>query len=891
MSFALVFQTLTGSPPFPWQEAMYLEFIEGRIRSAADLPTGLGKTSVVVIWLIALMTHPDRVPRRLVYVVNRRTVVDQTTDEVLRVRERLAAHPHLAAKLCTLCSVSEEVPLALSTLRGQLADNREWSVDPARPAVIVGTVDMIGSGLLFGRYACGFKTRPLHAAFLGQDALLVHDEAHLEPAFQTLLDTIVDEQKRCGDARPLKVLQLTATSRTAVEPFTLTSKDEVHPLVRQRLDAKKLLRLIPIEDEKPAALAAKLAELALARRESGRAVLVFSRSVEVVQKVAAALEAYAPVVLTGTMRGLERDELVKKEGFQRFLPSPQQMQEAAVNRNTCYLVATSAGEVGVNISADDLICDLSTYESMAQRLGRVNRFGTLADTCVEIVHPTSFKNTDPDDSKFDASEAARQRTLDLLQQLGGDGSPEGLRRLKKRAGEVAVLATFTPPPAMRPATDILFDAWAMTTIREPLPGRPPIAPYLHGEEEPQAAETYVAWRAEVEIISGGLEEVYRPDDLLEAFPLKPHELLRDRSFRIRSELEVLLKERLKACEDEAAQARVERTPVWILGQDGVVEPSTLASVADKENEESLCNKTLILPPSLGGLSEAGLLDGKAGVVEGRDLDVADQSGPGDKPLRLRKRSDSPQETPPQGMRTRVVIDTQLLAEDAINDEEHAFRYWLWFERPRESGTDSFRSGRSVSVEEHTAAVVGHARNIARKLDLSESLARCLVLAAKVHDLGKRRRYWQQSIGNFDSAIWLAKAGPALVPRPTNEPYRHEFGSLLDVMAPGRHQAADAGLLAEWAALTEEERDVVLHLVAAHHGRARPHFPSAPADETFDPDAGYESTQQVAAQVPLRFARLQRRFGRWGIAYLESLLRAADYAGSADIEPLSLEDHA
>jgi CRISPR-associated endonuclease/helicase Cas3 len=37
---------------------------------------------------------------------------------------------------------------------------------------------------------------------------------------------------------------------------------------------------------------------------------------------------------------------------------------------------------------------------------------------------------------------------------------------------------------------------------------------------------------------------------------------------------------------------------------------------------------------------------------------------------------------------------------------------------------------------------------------------------------------------------------------------------------------------------------------------------------------------MAAEVPRRFARLQRKYGRWGLAYLESLLRAADYAASS-----------
>ncbi len=73
------------------------------------------------------------------------------------------------------------------------------------------------------------------------------------------------------------------------------------------------------------------------------------------------------------------------------------------------------------------------------------------------------------------------------------------------------------------------------------------------------------------------------------------------------------------------------------------------------------------------------------------------------------------------------------------------------------------------------------------------------------------------------------------------------------------------------------QDVVLHLIAAHHGRGRPHFPQ---EEAFDPHGDHHSIGSLGVNVPRRFARLQRKYGRWGLAYLESLLRAADWAASA-----------
>lgn len=59
------FKALTGHPPFPWQESLYERFVSERadnIPSSCSLPTGLGKTNVIVIWLIALLKFPGKLP-------------------------------------------------------------------------------------------------------------------------------------------------------------------------------------------------------------------------------------------------------------------------------------------------------------------------------------------------------------------------------------------------------------------------------------------------------------------------------------------------------------------------------------------------------------------------------------------------------------------------------------------------------------------------------------------------------------------------------------------------------------------------------------------------------------------------------------------------------------
>jgi CRISPR-associated endonuclease/helicase Cas3 len=112
--------------------------------------------------------------------VDRRSVVDQSTKVVEEMYARIAADASLAAGL----DLSEG--LGISTVRGEYADNQEWSCLPYRPSVVCGTVDMVGSRLLFSGYGDGAYSRALHAGLLGNDTLIVFDECHLVPAFATL---------------------------------------------------------------------------------------------------------------------------------------------------------------------------------------------------------------------------------------------------------------------------------------------------------------------------------------------------------------------------------------------------------------------------------------------------------------------------------------------------------------------------------------------------------------------------------------------------------------------------------------------------------------------------------------------------------------------------------
>ena len=96
-----------------------------------------------------------------------------------------------------------------------------------------------------------------------------------------------------------------------------------------------------------------------------------------------------------------------------------------------------------------------------------------------------------------------------------------------------------------------------------------------------------------------------------------------------------------------------------------------------------------------------------------------------------------------------------------------------------------------------------------------------------------------------------------------EGYRHEFGSLAE---------AGQGIPTECA-----DFDLILHLIASHHGWARPGFPDR---RQWDPDMPSVRNQQLAFETADRFARLQARYGPWRLAWLEALLKAANDHESA-----------
>jgi CRISPR-associated endonuclease/helicase Cas3 len=880
-------EALTGHIPYRWQQRLLVDwFLAGRVPDEIDVPTGLGKTRVMALWLVARgMGAP--LPRRLIYVVDRRAVVDQATAEA----DALASHlPGLLGGLGEDAAIwrdrlglkSDSLPV--STLRGQFTDNRRWLESVAGAAVVVGTVDMIGSRLLFEGYGIGAGMRPAHAAMLGADSLILIDEAHLVAPFEALLRS-ARMQPRPAPVPPMHVLSLSATGTDSAsgEVFRLGAEDLDDPPVRARLQASKRLRLEEVDD-----LTKALADRAFALGSGGKRVLVFcnsrdqqARQVEKLLRERSTRDFGAlptTALLVGARRVLERERLtgrLDRDGgwmiepdpvFRRFMAGAPEVEDGP----PAFLIATSAGEVGVDLDADHMVCDLVAWERMVQRLGRVNRSGRPDAAIVDVfwTRVTARALKEDAEDELDARLAVMRAPFESPIWTSGadsrrDAGPGVLSALKDDPAFAALAKSATSTPPLRPPlTGPVLASWAMTSLDEH-PGRPRIEPWLRGwiDTRPQ---TRVAWRRVMPVRATGRADITLLGDFFAELPPHLTEILEFDTALVVKVLKARASHVHSRFNDEGATLAL----VVLGSRRELIDAVSLDRLVDCESrrlETLLRERTVIANARLGGLSPEGLLDEKHDdpvVTYDAESAPADLAAGWSEVIlqsvgrRLREVNLS---DPPLYGWVRQAGWPKSIDED--DDSSRAEWRVERLAKAPEAG-DAARASRAQALNEHHDWAREEAASIAISLGLTPEHKMMLEVAARVHDTGKERDLWQTAMGADLLGRPYAKTTGAGAVLALLEGYRHEFGSLKD---------ADA----QFDLIKDEDlRDLARHLVAAHHGFARPII------RPFDPNEPPSASKARAGQVALRFARLQSRWGPWGLAWWELLLRSADWAASA-----------
>ena len=379
------------SRPDSWQLAL----ATGAWPRVLIAPTGSGKTAAVTLgWAAHRLRSPDTTPRRLVWCLPMRTLVEQTAVEVRRWFGRLAGETQDA----TLLPRPDHVHVLMG---GE--DAGGWLETPEQPAVLVGTQDMLLSRALMRGYASSRAIWPMEFALLHEDAQWVFDEVQLMGAgratsaqLEAFRRSDADRARRENRSprRPARSLWISAT----LDPEWLATVDHPAPasasvvridpgavpdgrLARLARAAKRLARspVAPASPKKAdiAGYVGRLADAILDAHRSGLMTLA------IVNRVDRAQALYRAIEKKLSTRQPEAPVLALVHS--RFRPADRAREMAKVTGtgDGCsygrVVVATQAVEAGVDISAAVLFTETAPWASIVQRFGRANRYAELRD--------------------------------------------------------------------------------------------------------------------------------------------------------------------------------------------------------------------------------------------------------------------------------------------------------------------------------------------------------------------------------------------------------------------------------------------------------------------------------------------------------------------------------
>ena len=205
---------------------------------------------------------------------------------------------------------------------------------------------------------------------------------------------------------------------------------------------------------------------------------------------------------------------------------------------------------------------------------------------------------------------------------------------------------------------------------------------------------------------------------------------------------------------------------------------------------------------------------------------------------------------------------------------------------------SHRDGQPVRLDKHLPGVETFARRHAVGCGLPDDLADAVARAGLLHDLGKADRRFQSMLRGgapWSDGLFLAKSSRMPKTRAARDRAHTESG----YPRRGRHELLSVRMAETAPALlprNEELRDLVLHLVASHHGHCRPFAPVVSDPEGVEVEyelngskmrwpGGPTGLERLDSGIADRYWRLVRRYGWWGVAWLEALLRLADWRRS------------
>jgi CRISPR-associated endonuclease/helicase Cas3 len=558
--FSTFFHDLWKYDPFPWQREFARRLCAGEVPDFVTVPTGCGKTACLDAAVFALGVQASlpvaerKQGRRIFFIVNRRIIVDEAYDRAGTICESLrdavpeSVAGRIAIALRKISGESTAIPLGRVQLRGGIYRDRSWAGSLLRPMIICSTVDQVGSRLLFRGYGVSPPARPIHAALVAQDSLLIIDEAHISTPFVQTLEWVKKYRRhRFPDGEtvhlPFQIIQMTATPPANIrddQKITLTAKDREHPILKPRLRTAKPARLVTEPRAKGKAREEQMAGRLVAEAEKilaenhPRSIAIIVNRVATARSIAAKLEKEyngRVTLLIGRMRLIDREATT--EGIRGRLKTGALAGNP--ESGPLIVVSTQCLEVGADFDFDALVTEAASLDALRQRFGRLNRGGREIAAQAVIVLPgdqdlpvDKLDEMAPCDLIYGNAIPRTWRWLNTLTEngevdFGINVMTEAVYSMRATHTDEALAKMLSPTedaPILLPA---YLDCWTQTN---PTPAADPdVALFLHGPQR-EMAEVQVCWRADLPNIAdenAWLETLALcPPTILECLPVPLH---------------------------------------------------------------------------------------------------------------------------------------------------------------------------------------------------------------------------------------------------------------------------------------------------------------------------------------------------------------------------------
>jgi len=357
------FKLATGGnlSPYPYQRRL----AEEPWPDLVNVETGMGKTAAIVLtWLFKRLRKDPPTPRRLIYCLPMRVLVEQTAANARQWVNNLEA-----AGLFT----PENVPSVHVLMGGEI--DADWDRYPEQNSILIGTQDQLLSRALNRGYAMSRFRWPIQFGLLNNDCLWVMDEVQLMGSGLATTAQMDAFRESFGTVSPVRSIWMSATlerdwlntidfsGRTEdLTELKLSEGDKGHPSLRTRFEAKKPIELADCPADKPQ----KIAKMILNVHQRGTRTLVVVNTVGRSVAIYNALKRMNPspdiFLVHSRFRAEDRGKALEKA-----------LADPGLEGSIC--VSTQVVEAGVDISATTLITDLAPWASLVQRFGRCNRYG------------------------------------------------------------------------------------------------------------------------------------------------------------------------------------------------------------------------------------------------------------------------------------------------------------------------------------------------------------------------------------------------------------------------------------------------------------------------------------------------------------------------------------